>query len=71
MTFAHFYSTKTAETHGTWYCAFYAGRNHQYHGDKKLPRSAFKSEEDYQGYKDGWRQSAAETRLDNDTEWDD
>lgn len=71
MSLAHFYSTRTAETHGTEYCAFYMGRNNQHHGDGKAPRSAFKSDADYDSYKRGWKQSAAETRLDNDTEWDD
>lgn len=68
---AQFYSTKTAETHGTAYCAYYKGRNDQYHGNKRLPRSSFKSDADYLDYKRGWKSSAAETRLDNDTEWDD
>jgi hypothetical protein len=71
MNFAAFYNTSTAQSHGTEYCAFYAGRNHQYHGDAKLPRAAFKTQADYESYKRGWRQSAAENRLDNDTEWDD
>lgn len=68
---AQFYTTKTAETHGTGYCAYYKGRNDQYYGDKRLARSAFKSDADYADYKRGWKSSTAETRLDNDTEWDD
>jgi hypothetical protein len=47
------------------------GRNNQHHGDSKAPRMSFKSDADYASYKDGWKHSAAETRLDNDTEWDD
>ena len=68
---AAFYTTKTAETHGTGYCAYYLGRNHCANHDKPLKREAFKSDSDWQDYKRGFKHVTAEERLDNDTSWDD
>lgn len=36
----------------------------------KLTREAFKTDKNYESYLRGWKSSAAETRLDNDTSWD-
>lgn len=68
---AAFYTTETAKTHGTDYCAYYMGRNSIWNGDKKVTRSTFKSDADYTSYLRGRRSAAAEERLDADTEWDD
>lgn len=68
---ANFYNTKTAETHGTGYCAYYMGRNQVWNGDAKSPKSMFKSEADWKDYIRGRRSAQAEIRLDLDTEWDD
>lgn len=67
---AEFYASKTAETHGTKYCAYYMGRGSIWYGNAKAGRAMFKSDEDYQSYLDGRRSAAAEERLDADTEWD-
>ena len=69
--FANFYTTQTAKTHGTEYCAYYMGRNQIWNGDSKSPRSMFKSAADWSSYIRGRRSAQAEERLDLDTEWDD
>jgi hypothetical protein len=69
--FASFYATKTVETHGTGYCAYYMGRNSIWNGDKKAPRSMFKSDADWKDYIKGRQSAQAEERLNLDTEWDD
>ena len=66
---ATFYTSETAKTRGTEYCAFYMGRNSIWNGDKRAERSAFKSEADYSRYLDGRRSAGAEEALDADTEW--
>lgn len=68
---AAFYTTQTAQTHGTEYCAYYMGRNSIWHGDAKVARSNFQSDADYTSYLRGRKSAAAEERLDVDTEWDD
>lgn len=68
---ASFYASQTAQSHGTRYCAYYMGRNQIWNGDKKSPRSMFKSDADWADYIRGRRAAQAEVRLDLDTEWDD
>ncbi len=67
--FASFYTSETAKSHGTEYCAYYMGRNSIWNGDKKADRALFKSEKDWTSYLQGRRSAAAEERLDADTEW--
>lgn len=67
---AAFYSTSVVDTHGSTYAAYYAGRNHCANGDKALTRDAFKTDDDYDEYKRGWRHVAGEDRLNDCTEWD-
>ena len=67
---ASFYTSETAQTHGTAYCAFYMGRNSVWREEATAPRSMFKSEKDWTEYLAGRREAQAEVRLDADTEWD-
>jgi hypothetical protein len=68
--FASFYTTETARTHGTEYCAYYMGRNSIWNQDAKAKRELFKTEADWTSYLQGRRSAAAEERLNADTEWD-
>lgn len=51
--------------------AYYRGRNDHHYGDAKRTRSEFQTVGEWESYKRGWRHSAGESRLDQDTEWDD
>lgn len=64
------YTDPVAATHGTEYCAYYAGRGSIWYKAPKAPREAFKTDADHQAYLRGRRHALAEERLDADTEWD-
>lgn len=51
--------------------AYYRGRNDHHYGDAKRTRSEFQTVREWESYKRGWRHSAGESRLDQDTEWED
>jgi hypothetical protein len=48
--------------------AYYMGRNDVWNGFPREPERAGRFQAEY---KQGWRDAAAEMRLDADTEWDD
>lgn len=50
--------------------AYYRGRNDHFYGDAKRKRGDFQTQAEFESYKRGWRHSAGESKLDQDTDWD-
>ncbi|MBO0863662.1 MAG: hypothetical protein J2P16_01130 [Mycobacterium sp.] len=64
------YDPEVVRSHGSEYCAYYAGRASIWYRHDMAAREDFRSDGDWQAYLQGRRHAQAEERLDADGEWE-